>query len=163
MGTNYYRRGKLTKEQKNRFKEAIDKNDYKTVEELFNEYKEVHIGKSSYGWKFLWDANFFNYFEPNKESIYKWLKEGEIVDEYGEPYTYEEFINYIENRKKQPQNQHDASTYERYCTDEGIAKSHYPRDTRFFTWFTNRYGIDIDLYGEFYIDDMRFTVDSNFS
>lgn len=162
MGTNYYRRGLLNEDQKKAFERAIQISDFQKVDEFYNIYKKVHIGKASAGWKFLWDANYFQYFEPNKESIYKWLKEGIIIDEYGKIQPYEEFIKYIEERSKSPYYQHDAFTYEHYCLMEGKPKSNYPRDTRFFDWFTNRYNIDVDIYGEFYIDDMRFTVDSNF-
>lgn len=161
MGTNFYRRGKLTKEQAAKFKQSIDENDYKAIDYFYDICKEVHIGKSSGGWKFLWDAHYFNYFEPNKQSILNWLKEGVIFDEYNKEYTFEQFMDFLKERDI-PFNQHDVSTYEHYCTVENLPQSHYVRDTRFFKWFTDRYGIKVDIYGEFYIEDMRFTVDSNF-
>lgn len=162
MGTNFYRREKIGEEEKNLWKKAIDSDDYPTIDYYSSLSKKIHIGKASAGWKFLWDANYFNYFEPNKESILEWLKDGIIIDEYGEIYSYERFMEYLEQRNV-PFNQYDASTYEHYCTMEGLPKGNYPRDNRFNTWFTSRYGLNVDLYGEFYIDDMRFTVDSNFS
>ena len=73
MGTNYYARIIPTKERKEHLKKLIDTDDFGTiVEEIAktyerygnNAYEEptggvVHLGKSSYGWKFLWNPNFY--------------------------------------------------------------------------------------------------------
>lgn len=163
MGTNFYLRHKISEEDKKLLKNAIEEDDPLTIDKLTQCTREIHIGKASYGWKFLWDANYFIHFKPNKESILNWLKSGVIYDEYNDKHSYDEFIQFLEVRHENPENSWDASTYSDYCTNEGKYSGYYPRDTRFFDWFETRFGIKPNIYGEFYIDDMRFTVDSNFS
>lgn len=161
MGTNYYLRQKV--KDKESLYNAIEKDNLPEIERLTECVRSIHIGKMSCGWKFLWDANFFNYFEPNKESIYNWLKSGIIYNEYEEKYTFEEFINELAEHHANSINSWDATSYSDYCADEGKYSGYYPRDTRFFDWFERRFKIKPDIYGEFYIDDLRFTIDSNFS
>lgn len=163
MGLNFYLRKKISDEDKERLIKAIKEDDLLAIDNLTKCTHKIHIGKSSIGWKFHWDANYFQYFEPNKESILNWLKSGVIYDEEGDKYTYNEFIKFVEDHNANPENSWDASTYSHYCTMEGIYCSYHVRDTRFFDWFKDRYKIDVDIYGEFYIDDMRFCVDSNWS
>ena len=74
MGTNYYARIIPTKERKKEFHDAIEANDYPLVKKLSDELYgrieldydtheivggEVHLGKLSHGWKFLWNPNVF--------------------------------------------------------------------------------------------------------
>lgn len=91
MGTNFYLRHKLSQEEKQKVKQLIDADKYEELRELLPE--DIHIGKRSYGWKFLWDAHYFKHFKPTKESLFEWLKSGQIIDEYGELFTFDEFIN----------------------------------------------------------------------
>ena len=56
----------------------------------------LHIGKSSYGWRFLFSA------VPGPRSFDEWkeaLSEGQIVDEYGDPVTKEAFLARVEQTK----------------------------------------------------------------
>ena len=58
--------------------------------------EEVHIGKSSFGWKFL--------FNPYKESWKEWkefLSEIPIKDEYGVQVSFEEFVQKVEKKQKE--------------------------------------------------------------
>lgn len=163
MGTNFYLRHKISEEDKELLQKAIKEDNLPEIDRLTQCTHEIHIGKASYGWKFLWDANYFTCFKPDKESILDWLKNGVIYDEYNDEYSYNEFMQFLKERDQNPTNSWDASSYSDYCTNEGKYSGYYPRNTRFFDWFQRRFKIEPDIYGEFYIDDMRFTVDSNFS
>lgn len=69
MGTNYYVKDKC---------------------ECCNHETSIHIGKSSSGWKFLFQWNDGIYYKtPNEMMI--WLKDKTIKDEYGELVTLDEF------------------------------------------------------------------------
>ena len=104
MGTNFYAVLPVKKRTTNKLRELADKLDAKEEinidDELYDikeELKEheVHLGKRSYGWAFLWDHNNLKYYEPTLESIKKFIDDnnGEIQDEYGEKFTWEQFIN----------------------------------------------------------------------
>lgn len=104
MGTNFYAVLPVKKRTTNKLRELADKLDAKEEinidDELYDikeELKEheVHLGKRSCGWAFLWDHNNLKYYEPTLESIKKFIDDnnGEIQDEYGEKFTWEQFIN----------------------------------------------------------------------
>lgn len=77
----------------------------------------IHIGKSSWGWRFLFQYQDDNWAEPpifwsNYEEVKEWLykytvenKEFVIMDEYDNIVPYEEFIDLVE--QKQKENLHD--------------------------------------------------------
>ena len=63
--------------------------------------KEIHIGKSSCGWQFL----FKGYKEENIFSYKQWLEEiddprKEIINEYGEIVSLDDFRKCVENEKR---------------------------------------------------------------
>ena len=56
------------------------------------EYEEVHIGKRSGGWKFLFNHNNWKYYGADKDSIMEFLKSCDsLEDEYGDELTPEQF------------------------------------------------------------------------
>ena len=74
MGTNYYAHIIPTKKRKKELYDAIEANDFHLIEQLIKEMYgriqrsydndeiiggEVHLGKASGGWKFLWNPNVF--------------------------------------------------------------------------------------------------------
>lgn len=73
MGTNYYAYIIPSKERKKELCEAIEANDFHLIQQLTNEMygrlertfdneligSEVHLGKASGGWKFLWNPNVY--------------------------------------------------------------------------------------------------------
>lgn len=73
MGTNYYAYIIPSKERKKELCEAIEANDFHLIQQLTNEMYgrlernfdneliggEVHLGKVSAGWKFLWNPNVY--------------------------------------------------------------------------------------------------------
>ena len=129
MGTNYFARIIPTKERKDKIKQAIDNNDFDEIRYLVNttysspEYDyngegyvggEIHLGKWSGGWKFLWNPNWykllkghteweefeggrsghwvddgydvFKYYDLTKKSIKEFIDREDVLiyDEYGE-------------------------------------------------------------------------------
>ena len=137
MGSNYYARIIPSKERKKQIKKAIDKNDFDEIKRLVNitysspEYDyeegytggEIHLGKRSGGWKFLWNPNHykiikghteweefpggrsghwvddgydvFKYYDLTKKSIKEFIfrKDIQIYDEYGEKQNKRKFWN----------------------------------------------------------------------
>ena len=139
MGTNYYRIPKsseiVIRYQKMSEKIArldiwnvgdisdlfstIPVNDFERTNpwDEFVDGLKIHIGKRSSGWKFLWNFQVGKFY-TNKEELFKFIRSGRIVDEYGELQDTEEFIkmalewgqpdgyvldeNYIAEQRKQP-------------------------------------------------------------
>lgn len=56
--------------------------------------KEIHLGKRSYGWQFLWQDN-PKYYDDNLESIKKFLSREDVIifNEYDERFTFDEFFD----------------------------------------------------------------------
>ena len=75
MGTNYYARILPSKKRKDEIKKAIDDNDFNNIKRSIGktygspcmDYDdtttycggEIHLGKRSAGWKFLWNPNWY--------------------------------------------------------------------------------------------------------
>lgn len=114
MGTNFYCREKISKKSRKQIQsllsdlykrienadESADEfadivNTYDTYKESIEECipEEVHLGKRSCGWQFLWDYHNGKYYESNLESIKKYLSDKKIYDEYGRIFTLEQFFN----------------------------------------------------------------------
>ena len=113
MGTNYYRVPKghemIKREQKLRMRiDAMDTinpgqiaNGFRSISvgewdsispwQEFLDGTNVHLGKQSSGWKFLWNWNDSKYYK-NKEELFKFIKSGRVVNEYGEEINCDEFI-----------------------------------------------------------------------
>ena len=156
MGTNYYLRRKLSINER---QEIIDDIIFCRYDDARDKLpKDIHIGKKSCGWKFLWNANRFKNFKPSKDSIMSFLRSGQIIDEYGRWLTYEEFLDVISR------NIDDGYDLESYYKSNPQER---PRDF----WFNKvsaktmveEFGLDINNFNEFYIDNLRFTTDDEFS
>lgn len=116
MGTNFYKvlKPKYTKKQKaeitkkineqtKKLKEYFNDNNYierYDIEDYFEMLNElhpvkVHLGKRSSGWQFLWNHNNEQYYKKTLQSIREFLDKdnGFIVDEYGERFTTDQFLN----------------------------------------------------------------------
>ena len=110
---------------------------------------EVEIGIRSCGWQFLWHAQNLKYFD-DKESLFEWLKTGQIIDEYGQKYTFEEFMEGIEH-----------CIYKGYNLEEWHAT--HPGMIRYCEKYLSIESKNGKVYqpnkfGEFFIDRLRFTV-----
>lgn len=134
MGTNYYWRPLVTEEEREKILEKV-KNS-KTIQEikdfiyydLLNERKsEIHIGKSSHGWQFLFNLGIRNYTHGQslkKEDIDKWFRSGVIFDEYGDEISVDDFwalvdykkddMDYNEYDKKYPEESYYCRGYDQH-------------------------------------------------
>ena len=87
MGTNYYARILPSKERKEEIKKAIDDNDFNKIKNLIDETYgrpyydisensfsggEIHLGKRSCGWKFLWNPNWYKIPKRHLEKKYNY-------------------------------------------------------------------------------------------
>jgi hypothetical protein len=87
MGTNYY----------------VEQNRCKTCN---RKEEAIHLGKSSFGWRFAFQYNDGKYYKDIKE-MKEWLKDKEIVDEYGQRISYKEFWKMISIKQKIKDNRSD--------------------------------------------------------
>lgn len=157
MGTNFYLKKKLSSNLKEQVKEFLDNDDYESVKDILDSVEPIHIGKRSYGWKFLWDVNNFNYYRPVEKEVYEWLKNsGEIVDEYGNKYDFEDFIQSIP---------FDGCDIEEYYKEHPTV-CHFTYSGSDIARFIRNCGISdipyINSYGEFYIGKLRCTIANDF-
>lgn len=117
MGTNYYWRPLITEEEREKLLEKTK--NVKTLQEIKDficndilkerEY-EVHIGKSSCGWQFLFYLGIRKYTcgqSLKKEDIDKWFRSGIIVDEYGDEISVDDFWVLVDTKK-------NAMDYDQY-------------------------------------------------
>jgi hypothetical protein len=113
MGTNYYRvpqgHEMIKREQKLRMRidemdsinpgqiergfRSISVGEWVSISpwEEFLEGTNIHLGKRSSGWKFLWNWNDSEYYKT-KEELFEFIRSGRVVNEYGELIDQEEFI-----------------------------------------------------------------------
>ncbi len=59
--------------------------------DTFIDGTNIHLGKRSGGWKFCWNFHDNKYYS-NKEELLKFIRDGRVVDEYGEEMDVNEFI-----------------------------------------------------------------------
>ena len=81
MGTNFYARPKV-----------------EICPRCKRPFEEIHLGKSSVGWRFLLQANGFKFYKNWKE-MKKWLKGKRIYDEYGKRIGVKRFIQWVETKQ----------------------------------------------------------------
>ena len=143
MGTNIYMRKIPTAKEKKQLKAllikqhkqvlvSIDNDDDfnlerpngfldDQIESLRNQmYKVVHIGKCSWGWKFLFAPN-PEFYNENKKSILKFLhrKTWQLFDEYGEKLDPDKFgDDYVTSHE----DGWDGAEYDKYEREHGNAK-----------------------------------------
>lgn len=93
MGCNYYATPKITSELKNKLVEAVESENFILLKKLIPE--KIHIGKSSGGWQFCFNHNDWYYFERTKLSLYQFLLNCDIYDEYDVFISNEDFWNMV--------------------------------------------------------------------
>ena len=112
MGTNYYRiptqlemeerKSKLIKDIadldmspskiESEFRQYGDSWDMESAWDIFTEGTSIHLGKRSGGWKFCWNFHDNKYYK-DRDSLLDFIRSGRVIDEYGEVWNVEEFIN----------------------------------------------------------------------
>lgn len=117
MGTNYYLRKKISLETRQEilnfikskyedFNNQITANIYGigyALDDFYHEVREcinqniieIHLGKKSFGYQFLWNYHGGRYYGANFEDIKSFISnpDYEIIDEYGGVFTVEQFLN----------------------------------------------------------------------
>ena len=132
MGTNYYcRRIKLINELESKKETALNEaKDSELLKEivnsffdnLINDVEDVHIGKSSGGWDFLFQLNDKKYYH-NKASMIEFIKECQIVDEYDRELTFDEFWNNVVSDRTwngKPTKRHRDSVHNHYIVIDDL-------------------------------------------
>lgn len=155
MGTNYYAIKKIPNSIKLKICASLDNDLYDEAQDLFNSnYKKVHIGKSSYGWKFIFNYNNFRYYDLTKDSINSFLCQKDIIlkDEYNNIIDIDYFWNMVKSK------------------ENGLDNYSYYKDKENFNLFLFEEETPFDLLDkfevschEFYSDGLRFSTSTNFS
>lgn len=200
MSLNYYARVIPTKEEKEALKRLIDTNDFKGIKlQVFQmydsfdpfskEYKiqgEIHLGKKTDGWKFLWNPNIYQIRNGHTEWIEcedgsrsgHWVQEPD-TPYYVYPLTKEgikAFINredveiYDEEDEKQDKEDFIKMAFkvEKKLLDINSYFKEHPRERRFssrndYTQFLELLGYNLSEYKEeFYSDGLRFSASTDF-
>lgn len=95
MGTNYY--GCV----KNQFPQSFTVNSHDELEALIETLSElstqtrIHLGKKSFGWKFLGQWNGGKYYQT-REQFEVFVQTLQIKNEYGNDITFEEFKDLLD-------------------------------------------------------------------
>ena len=160
MGTNFYLRQKLSEKDKQIVIGLVKSDEYDKVREMLP--NDIHIGKRSGGWKFLWDHNYFQYYKPSKESLIEWLKSGQIIDEYGDEFTFDQFWN-----KEIANFLYKGYDLDKYAREHPEEHSIYwdvqGRKRKLIEECPEIKNFEFSPLGELYIDDLRFSIFTDFS
>lgn len=192
MGTNFYARIIPTKERKEEIKKAIDEDDFPTVKELVEktyyspttysvEGGNVHLGKRSSGWKFLWNPNWSKIHKGHSEidsgGKYKWINEGYAIHKYYDltKQSITDFVNqanvviYDEYNEKQNKQEfldmafgwNDGWDSESYLKEMGGNAAIYTSE---YTQFLEQEGFTLSkTKADFFSDGLRFATHTEFS
>lgn len=95
MGTNYYAIPKADEQTKVKIKEAIDADNLALARELMPE--QIHLGKSSGGWEFLFNHNDWRYFS-DLGTMVEFINNCDIHNEYGDKVTPSAFWHMVDNK-----------------------------------------------------------------
>lgn len=155
MGTNYYAVKKLSDDVKEKIIKSLSEDKYEEARnELDINYRKIHIGKSSYGWKFLFNYNHFQYYDLTRESINDFISSSDITlyDEYGGVISADDFWEMVESKKDGLDNRkyYEKSDNVHYLLFEEMT----PNDLK------DKY--DVEFY-EFYSNGLRFSSSTEFS
>lgn len=159
MGTNFYAVIPVKKRDKEKAKKLIDENKFKEAADFLEDMtKEIHLGKRSAGWKFLFNANLGKYYELTREGINKFFAKNNVIikDEYGSKYTADEF--WESELKGILDKGYDLESYYNEHQSEICSYFDYSQITppELKKYKPNKYG-------EFYSDGLRFTIAEDFS
>lgn len=191
MGTNFYARIIPREEDKQKLIDAINNNKYDIIEDLTSELygrrddysgvgNEIHLGKRSGGWKFLWNPNVikvwdseacdyaYNYVYPlTKEGITNFVMREDVIitDEYGEQYTPEDFLKMAFSwgepdgytGKTYEESHKEESNYKNYYWSKKHQRSMHSANDEM--WFDLGYIVE---YYDFESDGLRFATSVNF-
>lgn len=93
MSTTFYIEKGFPTELQEQFDELLKERNLWRVQEFLNKNLQAfEIGTRSCGWQFGFLNHRWKFFK-NIEELKEWLKDGQIVDEYGRKFTFDEFWN----------------------------------------------------------------------
>ncbi len=98
MGTNYYVTQKVTENEAKYYKELAEKEQWDKLKIELQDTDQIHIGKSSFGWKFCFDHNDWKYFNEDKQEVIAFINSCNIVDEYGDEVSHEKFWKMVDDK-----------------------------------------------------------------
>lgn len=155
MGTNYYAVKKLSNDKKKEMILLLENDKYDDFDKLYNsEIKKIHLGKSSCGWKFLFNYNHFNFYQPTRESINEFLINNDITiyDEYGGKITVDKFWEMVDLKSGGMDNKEYYSKYEEQFPYMMLEEN--------VPYYLTKYNAECH---EFYNDGLRFSTSCDFS
>lgn len=195
MGTNYYARIIPSKKRKDYLKKLINEDKFieidNELESMYGRYSddktseasEIHLGKRSAGWKFLFNPNYEKYYPLTREGLMNFLKREDVViyseyfngdnhvygytDDPDEPHdnneylwTPEQFMNMALNWGKE--DGWSGREYEEYEYEKTGKKGSYTKygDERELFWKEKGYNPE---YYNFFNDGMRWSTCCDFS
>ena len=155
MGTNYYIVRKVDDESISRLNESLQDGKIYQSEEILDEIKSdmiVHIGKSSYGWEFLFNYNDFKYYQPTRESLSEFIEKNKdnFYNEYNEKVDVNEFWKLVDSKVGKMNN-------ERYYQEPENRYLYYSEHVKDNILKYN------PKFSEFYNDGLRFSTCCEFS
>lgn len=206
MGTNYYARILPKRESKEHLKKLIDSDNFdeikEEVEKTYGSYTansydgiyggQVHLGKRSHGWKFLWNPNVYIIRQGHSEWIdnkdgsktHHWIEEPDTYH-YIYPLTKEGIKSFIDREDIEIYNEYNEKQDKEefwnmalnWGKDDWDSKSYInwekSRDPNFYEYkCTGEYvdalkslGYEMISYSnsDFYSDGLRFATSTEFS
>ncbi len=99
MGCNFYAIPKVTEAKAERIKWLLFNGKLEIADRELP--RRIHIGKSSFGWRFLFNHNDWQYYGKTKASIKRFTKRCVLIDEYNNPVTHKDFWELIDSKQKQ--------------------------------------------------------------
>jgi hypothetical protein len=97
MGTNYYAIPQATDEDLESYIKLVKERNFNELIKIIPQ--KFHIGKSSFGWKFLFNHNNWQYFNKNLKSMKSVLRKSIITDEYGYEVSSEDFWKIVKSQE----------------------------------------------------------------
>ena len=202
MGTNYYARIIPSKARKEILKKMIDEDHFDDIKDevadmygesdRWNEnHGEIHLGKRSSGWKFLFDPNYERYYPLTKKGLMNFLKRDDVIiyteyfsfreedDDYSKReyvdtdnpdyhqgeyfWTAEQFMDMATNWGYNDPTAWDGKAYEKYEKERNPSYNGYERygDKEREEFWIER-GYNPSYY-EFYNDGLRWSTCCEFS
>ena len=116
MGTNIYARKIPTQQELQSISQIVLEGNLFAAKQQLNQYAQIHIGKRSAGWKFLFNHNNWKYYGSIQE-LKDWTKTAQLETEYGQSLTWEEFWEDVEIRQ-QSQKSHSINDPHWYIIEE---------------------------------------------
>ena len=202
MGTNYYARIIPSKARKEILKKMIDEDHFDDIkdevadmygssDEWNENHGEIHLGKRSSGWKFLFNPNYERYYPLTKKGLMNFLKRDDVIiyteyfsfreedDDYSKReyvdadnpdyyqgeyfWTAEQFMNMATNWGYNDSTAWDGKAYEKYEKERNSSYNGYERygDKEREEFWIER-GYNPSYY-EFYNDGLRWSTCCEFS